>query len=104
MKGHNSVNLVRVFITAFSIAAIISLGSIIVKASDNNHKKEEYKYYTSITIEDNDTLWSIEDKYNNGNEDKNTYINNIIQLNNMNSDVIKKGANLLVYYYSDQVK
>lgn len=104
MKGQNSVNLVRVFITAFSIAAIISLGSIIVKASDNNHKKEEYKYYTSITIEDNDTLWSIEDKYNNGNEDKNTYINNIIQLNNMNSDVIKKGANLLVYYYSDQVK
>ncbi|MDO5381813.1 MAG: LysM peptidoglycan-binding domain-containing protein [Eubacteriales bacterium] len=104
MKGKNSINLVKVLIITFSIAAIISLGSIIVKASDNSHKKEEYRYYTSITIEDSDTLWSIEDKYNNGNEDKNTYINNIIQLNNMNSDVIKKGSNILVYYYSDQIK
>ena len=53
----------------FAICAIlifaVSIGSIIVKASDDSNKIRTYKYYTTITVEDNDTLWSLAGRYNN---------------------------------------
>ena len=60
------------------------------------------KYYTSVEVTSDDTLWSLEADYNNGLEDRNTYINNIMQLNNMTSDTIITGNHLLLYYYSSE--
>ena len=59
------------------IILLISLGGIIVNASSYKESKPLNKYYTSITISDNDTLWSLEDKYNTGIENKTEYINSI---------------------------
>lgn len=79
-----------------SILLIMLLGTIIVNASDT---KQHDKYYTSVMIEQHDTLWSLESQYNNGTEDRDTYINNIKQLNHMSNDTIIDGSYILLYYY-----
>lgn len=85
----------RIFLIT-SILIIMLLGTIIVNASDT---RQPNKYYTSIEVEHNDTLWSLESRYNNGTEDRDTYINNIKHLNNMNTDIIIEGSYILLYYY-----
>ena len=57
-----------------------------------------------VSVEDNDTLWSLADRYNNGNEDTTSYINNIMQMNDLSSDTIHSGKNLVIYYYSTEVR
>ena len=79
-----------------TILLIMLLGTIMVNASDT---KQPDKYYTSIMIEQHDTLWSLESQYNNGTEDRDTYINNIKQLNHMSNDTIIDGSYILLYYY-----
>lgn len=79
-----------------SILLIMLLGTIIVNASDT---KQPDKYYTSVMIEQHDTLWSLESQYNNGAEDRDTYINNIKLLNHMSNDTIIDGSYILLYYY-----
>ena len=79
-----------------SILLIMLLGTIMVNASDT---KQPDKYYTSFMIEQHDTLWSLESQYNNGTEDRDTYINNIKQLNHMSNDTIIDGSYILLYYY-----
>lgn len=86
------------------LVIIINLKGIIVKASDDSNKERLYKYYTSVCIDSDDTLWSLEEEYNNGPENKATYIKNLKELNNMSSDSIYSGRNLLVYYYSTELK
>ena len=60
--------------------------------------------YVRLSVEDNDTLWSLADRYNNGNEDTTSYINNIMQMNDLSSDTIHSGKNLVIYYYSTEVR
>lgn len=79
-----------------AILLIMILGTIMVNASDT---KQPDKYYTSVMIEQLDTLWSLESQYNNGAEDRDTYINNIKQLNHMSNDTIIDGSYILLYYY-----
>ena len=52
-----------------------------------------------VMIEQHDTLWSLESQYNNGTEDRDTYINNIKLLNHMSNDTIIDGSYILLYYY-----
>ena len=108
--GHNNSNngycicnniLLKLIIPVI-ILAVITLGSIMVKASETDTRPYLKKYYISVEVTSDDTLWSLEADYNNGLEDRNTYINNIMQLNNMTSDTIIPGIHLLLYYYSSE--
>ena len=108
--GHNNSdnrycicnNILLKLIIPVIILAVITLGSIMVKASETDTRPYLKKYYTSVEVTSDDTLWSLEADYNNGLEDRNTYINNIMQLNNMTSDTIITGNHLLLYYYSSE--
>ena len=84
-----------------AILLIMILGTIMVNASDT---KQPDKYYTSVIIEQHDTLWSLADRYNNGDEDTASYINNIMQMNDLSSDTIHSGKNLVIYYYSTEIR
>lgn len=95
-------NILLKLIIPVIILAVITLGSIMVKASEIDTRPYLKKYYTSVEVTSDDTLWSLEADYNNGLEDRNTYINNIMQLNNMTSDTIITGNHLLLYYYSSE--
>lgn len=102
--GHNNSdnrycicnNILLKLIIPVIILAVITLGSIMVKASETDTRPYLKKYYTSVEVTSDDTLWSLEADYNNGLEDRNTYINN------MTSDTIITGNHLLLYYYSSE--
>lgn len=110
MKGiMNSIrnNSLRcMFVIFMLILFTIAIGRLVtVSASAQGQEKEPMlRYYTSISIENNDTLWNIAQEYNNGDESDSNYINSIKSLNNMNSDTLYSGQNLIVYYFSSEIK
>lgn len=90
------------------IAAIIIAACIIyipftrkdskpTEASNSNDK-----FYTSILVEKGDTLWGIAEKYMTE-EYKSTqeYIDEVLEINDMNTNIIVDGTYLLIPYYAD---
>ncbi|MCI8514837.1 MAG: LysM peptidoglycan-binding domain-containing protein [Lachnospiraceae bacterium] len=64
-----------------------------------------YKYYTSIRIEEGDTLWGLAREY--GNEacqSVPSYIQEVKKMNHLTDDRIHAGRYLTVFYYSREVK
>ena len=58
------------------------------------------KYYKCITIEEGDTLWDIANEYKTEEyASTQDYINEVLAMNNLNTDVIVDGTNLLIPYY-----
>lgn len=94
----------KVLILSLSIMfVLIFSGIIIVEAGDNNKaQQQQYKYYTSISIEKDDTLWSIASNYVDNTADIATYVEEIKALNKITSDCIYQGQSLIVYYYSSE--
>ena len=97
----------KAFITAvlavFMIAAISIYGIIIVNASvsadsADSGKSQSQRFYTSITVKPDDTLWDIADLYATEGESRIHYINTVKELNNMTDDTIYSGQNILIYY------
>ncbi|MGN0318793.1 MAG: LysM peptidoglycan-binding domain-containing protein [Lachnospira sp.] len=101
-RRRNKVMALKLTILVVCFAIIVSLGSVIANASVKHSAPN--KYYTSITISSDDTLWDIACEYNNGDEDINTYISNIKRINHMSSDTLYKDCSLIVYYYSYDTK
>ena len=60
-----TVKSLRMVIICSILIFAVSIGGIIVKASDDSNRTRTYKYYTTVSVEDNDTLWSLADRYNN---------------------------------------
>lgn len=96
----NKETAVKYMILTFAIVMLFCISSfVIVHASERLDKKSMTKYYTSITIESDDTLWDIAQQYNTGNENTVKYINTVKKMNHMSSDTLYSGNNLLIYYY-----
>ena len=89
-------------ITAFicMVSVIAALSGVIVKANDkvSSHLTAD-KYYTSISIERNDTLWGLAQQYAPEEADINAYVKEIKAINRLSGDNITQGQNLIVYYY-----
>ena len=62
---------------------------------------DSYKYYKSITVANNDTLWSIAEKYMDEQHYDciNDYIEEVKHMNHLSSDVIHYGEYLIIPYY-----
>jgi len=91
---------VKCFIVAFVMIIVVGLSGIfVVNASNKTTNTECTRYYTSICVDSNDTLWSIAKEYRPDNCDITGYIRDIKAINNMSSDTIYAGQNLIVYYY-----
>ncbi|MCM1183771.1 MAG: LysM peptidoglycan-binding domain-containing protein [Roseburia sp.] len=84
--------LVSVFVISFSS-----------EASDRD-RSVSHKYYTSIRIEQGDTLWSIANEYMDSEHYRNAseYVNEIKAMNSLTSDRIIAGNYLIVPYYSTE--
>lgn len=95
-------------IAVFTLLLII--GGVLLGSSWSDARKtnaaNEYpvqKYYTSIEIQAEDTLWSIADAYMNEEcGDKSSYIAEIKRLNHIDEDEIHSGQHLLIPYYSSE--
>lgn len=95
---------ITVILAALMIVTISVYGILIVNASNNDNKEKLNRYYTSITVKADDTLWNIAQKYASSDESRQSYINNIKVLNNMTDDTIYSGHDILIYYYSEDIK
>lgn len=90
------------FISGVVILALVLvlLGTSVASAKDMNTTKT--KYYTSITIENGDTLWSIAEKYMYDEYDSvEEYVNDLIRINGLNGDTLYAGNNLVIVYCGD---
>ena len=87
------------------VSLIILLGSSIHALANSSDNRPVNKYYTSITVENGDTLWNIADEYISGYDiDKNDYIAEVSALNNLSKDEIHAGQSIVVAYYTRDVK
>lgn len=94
---------ILVAVILFVMAVVLIGGSMSSSAKGRGERGESYKYYTSVVIEQGDTLWGIASEYvtpeYSGVEE---YIREVRALNHMEGDCIRAGQYLLVPYYSDE--
>lgn len=84
------------------IACCVVFGNLYSMAHDKNTYKDTC--YTSITIKQGDTLWSIAEKYMTDDyESVQQYIANIKDINGLISDDIQSGMNLVVTYNDNHI-
>lgn len=102
-KKCNSVNLVLLAVKIITLAFILLMLSHIYAYADNS--LTVHKYYTSIYLEEGDTLWNLADVYNtNSNMSKSQYIDEVCQINNISQDNIHSGRHIIVPYYRAEEK
>lgn len=70
--------------------------------AENDPSQETAKYYKSIVVSDNDTLWSIAEDYMDEAHYGSVYeyIREVMQINSLTSDAIYADAHLIVPYYA----
>lgn len=84
------------------IFIIVFWGGKHIFASSGN-KKPYNKYYTSVRVEDGDTIWTIADKYIEGFAvDKRDYVEEICKLNKLSDGKVQSGNYIIVSYYSQE--
>ncbi len=110
MKKHTKYRLtvagkkLVVIMTLLCIAAITAVGSIMItNASEKRNSGGSTKYYSSMTVQDSDTLWDIAVKYHGDDETCEQYIDNIRTMNNIRDYRIHSGRNITYYYYGEAV-
>ena len=82
----------------------ITFFSFSTRAS-NSSKENSYKYYTSIILQDGDSLWSLAEENCDGHyQSKQAYINEIKKINGLSDDNLISGQYLVIPYYSVDFK
>jgi len=85
----------------FCIILICAVSYSSIRAQANTG----FKYYTSVTVEYGETLWSIADRYIDYNhyKDKNAYIAEVENMNHLDDgETLLAGQLLIVPYYSSE--
>lgn len=83
------------------LSSIFGWSLMYVMAEDEATMSPE-KYYTSIRLEDGDTLWSIAERYMDSEESVADYVSELRQINSLSDDHIDAGHYLTVRYYNFQ--
>lgn len=92
------------FVLCLAVFAAIATAVIAIKGNKAtaDESLELNKYYTSVTVEAGDTLWSIATEYKKtATSSTKAYIEEIKSINNLSSDDITAGQNLIVVYYAE---
>lgn len=84
---------------------LVLAGSILFFGTEAHAESKDtvhiYKYYRSVTVNQNDTLWSYAKEYAPDNNYQ-AYIDELIIVNNLDSDTIIAGSNIIIPYYSTE--
>lgn len=106
LKKKTYTNKFKIHILIFSIILISSLvlGCNFMNSNStiNKHSQTNRKYYTSIMIENGDTLWGIANKYYAHSDETtsiNEYIKEIKLVNGLTDEQINTGEYLTLPYY-----
>ncbi|SET44445.1 LysM domain-containing protein [[Clostridium] aminophilum] len=96
-KRHRVQFFALMILTAVA-SLVIGIGRIETEAYHNTSNLK--KYYTSVQLQDGDTLWSLARKYNvNTNISHHDYIDEIRRMNQMEGTTVHRGHYLTVFYY-----
>ena len=93
------------FLILLMTFCLIVFGSVSLSGFRSDAKDDSatvsYKYYKSITVANDDTLWSIAEEYMDKEhyESINDYISEVKNMNSMTDDVINYGEHLIIPYY-----
>jgi len=74
---------------------------------DENYGKDKkrYKYYTTVYVTRDMTLWDIAEEYiTDEYSDKRAYIDEVMEINQLKSDKLSYGSTICVPYYSVEYK
>ena len=102
VAGYSAKKRFRRFFTGIILMMVICItfGAFLVPAHEKTSADDTvYKYYKSIEIQSGDTLWAIAedtmtDEYNSVAE----YVQVLKDMNNLDSDNIQAGQNLIIAY------
>lgn len=79
----------------------IKLGTVSASAD----VPDRYKYYTSIYVDRDDTLWEISQDYMSEEyTDIRDYIAEVKAINHLTADELQYGTTICIPYYSDELK
>lgn len=90
------------FVLTFCLIVTTSIAvSSFRSNAKNDPSQEASKYYKSIVVSDNDTLWSIAEEYMNEAYYGSIYeyIREVMQINSLTNDAIYADAHLIVPYH-----
>ena len=80
----------------------ISFGVFSIHAKADSHDSVHiYKYYKSVIVHENDTLWNYALQYA-PDDDYDKYIKEVVRMNNLRDDNIVVSMNLIIPYYSNE--
>lgn len=84
------------------IAVITAISSIMItNATEKRNEASYVRLYSSITLQDNDTLWDLAQRYHGDDESIDDYIANIKTMNDLKGSRIHTGKNITYYYYGN---
>ncbi len=92
------------FLLTLCVVAVFFLTAGVLHSRAGSEQEHKFKYYTSVVIEEGDTLWSIADQYMDKSiQSKVAYINEVKSINHIHDgDCILAGKMLIVPYYSTE--
>ena len=101
----------QVAILSFAVAVVVFtfvfLASSLLSNAQSDGAEFEYKYYKTVTVHAQDTLWDIasESFSSEHYKDMNSYIGEICSINSISDqNSLKAGESLVVPYYSTEFK
>lgn len=93
-----------IFVVTLCLIATCSITVSGLKANAQDESvRTSYKYYKSIVVSNQDTLWSIAETYMDTEHYSsiNDYIKEVMRLNSLSDDTINYGRHLIIPYYDD---
>lgn len=95
----------RNFFIAAMVVAVSMATCVFVMNSSAKEEHESFKYYTSIEIQEGDSLWALAEEYGaTAYVDCNEYIAEVKEINHLQGDEIHSGQYLTIPYYSAEIK
>lgn len=89
-----------IIITILLVSIIVVCCSILVNAEEVSVEQDKTKHYTSIEVEENDTLWNIAKEHNPEHSmTTKEYVAELMHVNNLETDTIYAGETILITYY-----
>lgn len=95
----SKIYFMSLILTIMLVLIIVLSNSLKTNATENRDRSN--RIYTSILIEEGDTLWSIAQEYKPADVSTQDYIDTLKSINVMKSDNIHSGNYLMIYYYKD---